>query len=91
MAYKIKWLMGGSTAEAYSNKRVAKDVLRSAKKRNNYNGEIVPFKLGSETRSPLGYDTIWTEHKTKYGKVFRTRAKTAVQSTEKIVNNWWRK
>ena len=89
MAYKIRWDKNTTTAEAYSNKKLAKSIKGRRK------GEIIPFKLGSETKSPLGYDIVWTEHnpffsKTK-GKVYTTRNPIALQKSEKIVKNWWKK
>lgn len=85
-AFKIKWNIGGETAEAYSNKRVASHILKNAK----YKGKVIPFNLGSETHSMLGYPIVWTESKTKYGKVFRTRKPSALQSSEKVVKDWWK-
>lgn len=43
MAYKIKWMTGGETAERYATKKVAERVL----KKTNLTGKIIKTKLGN--------------------------------------------
>lgn len=83
MAYKIKWKSGGKTAEAYSNKSLAKRTL----KKSSMKGNIVKAGLGKPPRSPLSKKkTVWVRNKPyKGGKgfVYRTRAIDALSSAEK--------
>ena len=47
MAYKIRWMTGGETAERYSTKGIANKVL----KKTNLSGTIVKTNLGKAGRT----------------------------------------
>jgi len=47
MVYKIVWRRGGETAERYSNKSLAKKVLKGSR----LTGSIVKIKLGNAGRT----------------------------------------
>ena len=79
-AYQITWNSGGKTASLYSTKKLAEDTLKNAM----YKGKIIRVELPKPGYSPLSREPlVWVKDKVKYGFVYRTRAISALQKSEK--------
>lgn len=86
MVYKIVWASGDETAERYSTKSLAINVLKSS----NFKGKIVKCRLGNPGRTspfqqytyggkiknyPKGKKLHWIKIPTSGGYVYRTHVK----------------
>ena len=100
MAYKIHWKRGGETAELYSSKALAKKILEKSRLSGSIRPAILkkgqrtaPFSQHIYGKGsidyPYGDEVVWVKNQVKIGRIkgeiYRTRAKHALQSSEKVV------